>query len=75
MLQELTGYFSGIKKTQAEMKAALSETKKNPQGTNSGRVEAENQINNLEHTEGKIIQKTRRGLRTSGTSLNVPISK
>ena len=29
MLQELTGYFNGIEKTQAEMKVALSEIKKN----------------------------------------------
>ena len=36
ILQELTRYFYSIKKTQAEMKAALNEKKKNPQGTNSG---------------------------------------
>ena len=35
MLQELIGYFNDIKKTQAEMKVALSEIKKNLQGTNS----------------------------------------
>ena len=29
-LQELTGYFNTIKKTQAQMKVALSEIKKNP---------------------------------------------
>ena len=29
MLQELTGYFNSIKKTQVEMKATLSEIKKN----------------------------------------------
>ena len=44
-LQELTGYFKGIKKTQEEMKVALSEIKKNLPGTNSGRDEARNQIN------------------------------
>ena len=54
--RELTGYFNSIKKTQAEMKVALSEIKKNLQGTNSGGDEAENQINNLEHKEGKGIQ-------------------
>ena len=63
MFKETIGYYDNIKKTQAEMKAALSETKKNPQGTNSGRVEAENQINNLEHTEGKIIQKNKERLK------------
>ena len=40
MLQELTGYFNTIKKTQAQMKVALSEIKKNLQGTNSGGDEA-----------------------------------
>ena len=39
-----------------EMKAILSEIKKNLQGTNSGKDEAENQINDLEHKEGKSIQ-------------------
>ena len=29
MLQELTGYFNSIKKTQAEMKVTLSEAQKN----------------------------------------------
>ena len=41
MLQELTGYFNSITKTQAEMKVTLSEIKKNLQGTNSGMDEAE----------------------------------
>ena len=35
MIQELTGYFNSIKKTQASMKIALCEIKKNLQGTNS----------------------------------------
>ena len=35
MLQELTGYFNSIKKTQAAMKVALCEIKKNVQGTSS----------------------------------------
>ena len=35
MLQELTGYFKGIKKTQEALKVALCEIKKNLQGTNS----------------------------------------
>ena len=34
MLQELIGYLNSIKKTQAEMKVALCEIKKNLQGTN-----------------------------------------
>ena len=53
---ELSGYCNGIKKTQAEMKVALSEIKKNLQGTNSEGDEAENQINYLEHNEEKSIQ-------------------
>ena len=56
MLQELTGYFNSIKKTQAAMKVALCEIKKNLQGTNSGRDEAKSQINDLEHKEEKSIQ-------------------
>ena len=56
MLKEFIGHFNSIKKTQAEMKATLSEIKKNLQKTNIGVDEAENQINNLEHKEGKSIQ-------------------
>ena len=44
MLQELTGYSKNIKKTQAAMKATLSEIKKNLQGTNSGGDEPRIQI-------------------------------
>ena len=40
MLKELIGYFNSIKKTQAEMKVALNEIKKNLQETNSGGGEA-----------------------------------
>ena len=36
MLKEIIGYCTNIKKTQAEIKVALSEIKKNPQGTNNG---------------------------------------
>ena len=38
------------------MKVALSEIKKNLQGTNSGEDEAENHINDLEHKGRKSIQ-------------------
>ena len=38
------------------MKATLSETKKNLQGTSSEWDEAENQINDLENKEEKSIQ-------------------
>ena len=46
MLRELTEYSNNIKE---DMKATLSEIKKNPQGTNSEGEEARIQINNLEH--------------------------
>ena len=48
MLQELTRYFNSIKKTQAAMKAALCEIKKNLQGTNSDGKETRTQINSLD---------------------------
>ena len=41
MLKEIIGHCNSIKKTQAEIKVALSEIKKNPQGTNSEWGEAE----------------------------------
>ena len=53
MLKELTEYG---KKVREEMKVTLSEIKKNLQGTNSGKNEAKNQINNMEQKEGKRIQ-------------------
>ena len=55
MLQELSGYFSSIKKTQAAMKVALCEIKKNLQGT-SDRKETRTQINSLEEKEEINIQ-------------------
>ena len=53
MLKELIEYDTAISE---EMKVTLSEIKKNLQGTNSGEDEAENQINDLEHKEGKSIE-------------------
>ena len=47
MLQELTGYFNSIKKTQAAIKVTLCEIKKNLQGTNSDGKETRAQINGL----------------------------
>ena len=55
MLRELTGQENSIKKTQEEMKVALSEIKKNLQGTNSGGDEAQNQINDLEPKKEESI--------------------
>ena len=53
MLNEFAEYGNNIKE---EMKVTVSEIKKNLQGTNSGEDEAKNQINDLEHKEGKSIQ-------------------
>ena len=48
MLSEIIEYGKNIRE---EMKATLSEIKKNPQRTNSEGKEARVQINNLEHKE------------------------
>ena len=56
MLEELTEYGDGVKKTKEEMKVTLSEIRKDLQGTNSGGDEAEIQINDLEHKEERSIQ-------------------
>ena len=56
MLQGFTGYFNAIKKTQAAMKVALCEIKKNLQGTNSHRKNTRTQIKGLEQKEERNIQ-------------------
>ena len=56
MLQELTGYFNSIKKTQAAMKVAFCEIKKNQQGTKSDGKETRTQIKCLEQKEEINIQ-------------------
>ena len=56
MIQELTGYFNSIKKTQAAMNFALCEIKKNLQGTNSDGKETRTHINGLEQKEERNIQ-------------------
>ena len=56
MIQELTGYFNSIKKTQAAMKVTLCEIKKNLKGTNSDGKETRTQINGLEQKEERNIQ-------------------
>ena len=56
MLQELTGYIKSIEKTQAAMKFALCEIKKNLQETNSEGKETVTQINSLEQKEEINIQ-------------------
>ena len=84
MLQELTGYFNRIKKTQAAMKVALCEIKKNLQGTITGK-ETRTQINGLEQRKKETFnqnrmkkqefKKMKTGLGTSRTSLNIPTSE
>ena len=68
-----------------KMKAMLSEIKENVQGTNSDGKETRTQINSLykkeeikiqpEQNEETRIQKMRRGLGTSRTTLNVTTTK
>ena len=52
MLREITEYGKNIRE---EMKVKLSEIRKHLQGTNGGENKPENQINDLEHKEGKSI--------------------
>ena len=56
MLQELTGYINSIQRTQAAMKVALYEIKKNLQGTNSDGKETRTQINRLDQKEERNVQ-------------------
>ena len=68
-----------------KMKTTQSEIKQNIQGTNSDRKETRTQINNLKQNEEiniqleqnkeTRIQKNEEDLGTSGTMLNIPISK
>ena len=73
-------------KMKEKMKDTQSEIKQNIQGTNSDRKETRTQINDLEkkeeiniqpeQNEATRIQKTmKRGLGSSGTTLNVPTSE
>ena len=55
-LQELTGYFNSIKKTQASVKIALCEINKNLQGTHNDGKETMTHINGLEQKEKRNIQ-------------------
>ena len=53
MLKELSKDLNSIKNIQSEMKETLNEIKNNLQGTKSRVDAAKNQINDLEHKEGK----------------------
>ena len=82
MLIEMTEFGHKMKE---EMKDNQSEIKQNIQRTNSEGKENRTQINDLEQkeeiniqseqNEETRIQKMKRGLGTSGTTLNVPTSK
>ena len=73
------------RKIEEEMKATQSEIKQNTPETNSEGKETRTQINGLdqkeerniqpEQNEETRIQKMRKGLRTSGTTLEVPTFK
>ena len=56
MLKELSDDLNSIKEDQSEMKYILIEIKNNLQGNSSRMVEAENEINDLEHKEAKNNQ-------------------
>ena len=82
LFAELAEYGCKLKE---KMKAMKSEVKENVQGTNSDRKETGTQINSVDQKEGRKIQpnrmkkqefnKVKRGLGTSGKTLNVAISK
>ena len=82
----LTELVESVQKTDEKMKPMLRETKENVQGTNSDGEETGTQINSVDQKEERKIQpekneetriqkKMRRGLGTSGTTLNVSTSK
>ena len=72
-------------KIEEKVKAMKTEIKENAQGTNSDRKETGTQINSVdqkeerniqpEQNEETRIQKMRRGLGTSGTTLYIPTSE
>ena len=82
MLTEMVEYHHKIEE---KVNTMQSEIKKNKQGTNSEGKETKTQINGLDQkveiniqpaqNEETRIQKLRRDLVTSGTTLNIPTSK
>ena len=85
VIRKLTERIEYGRKIEEEVKAMQCEIRENIQGINSEGKETRTQINNLEQkeevniqeeqNERTRIQKKRRGLGTSGTTLNVPTSK
>ena len=82
VIRKLTELVEFGHKLDEKMKAMIRETKENVQGTNSEAKETGTQINSVdqkeeiniqpEQNEETRIQKMRRGLGTSGTTLNIP---
>ena len=60
MLKELSEDLNSIKKVQSETKGTLIEIKNDLQGNNSRVDEADNQINDLKHTEAKTNQNNKK---------------
>ena len=85
VIRKLTELVEFGHKLDEKMKAMLSGTKENLQGTNSGGKETGTQINGVDQKEERNINqkrmkkqelgKMRRGLGTSRTSLNIPTSE
>ena len=85
VIKMLTELVESVQNPDEKMKAMLRETKENVQGTNSDGKETGTQINGVDQKEERHIQpekneeiriqKMRRGLGTSRTTLNVPTSK
>ena len=85
LIRMLTEMIECSRKIEEEVKAMQSEIKKNIQGTNSEGKETRTQINGLEQkeeiniqpeqNEETRIQKMRKGLGISGTTLNIPTSE
>ena len=85
VIKKLTELVEFVQKLDEKMKPMLRETKENVQGTNSDAKETGTHINGVdqkeerniqpEKNEEKRIQKMRRDLGTSGTTLNFATSK
>ena len=81
VIRVLTEIVEYAHKMEEEVKATQSEMKKNTQGTNSEKKETGTQIKDLEQKEEINSQleqeskKMRKGLGTSGKTLNVPTSE
>ena len=82
IIKMLTELIELGRKMKEQIKATQSEIQQNIQGTNSEGKETRTQINKLEQKEEINIQlkkqefrKMKRGIGTSGITLNVPISE